>query len=291
MSPSSDILLGSHWAVGAIGQKNLERAKDLVHQQLAKNAVGEQIKFSFHLGRDGKELLDRVALAYEVAAVEGLDELSRPAGQNKSLREQAAAASSCAFDIRRLFPAPCETLERLLFVLQLSSLAYCGDRGSDLRRWYMENKAGLNLPGVEGASWDQHLLYRLFDCWIRLFRKNGWSDLEEIGTIVAGLRDDQKGMEERRLQNGSEAEDRAMALRLVALYHWAQGNRDTFSFYASGTAQRSIWPDRQAFRVGGARGRRASGDARHEIILRWLHAASRHHGLKLPLVGNAGGQF
>ena len=274
MSPSSDILLGSHWAVGAIGQKNLERAKDLVHQQLAKNAVGEQIKFSFHLGRDGKELLDRVALAYEVAAVEGLDELSRPAGQNKSLREQAAAASSCAFDIRRLFPAPCETLERLLFVLQLSSLAYCGDRGSDLRRWYMENKAELGLPGVEGASWDQHLLYRLFDCWIRLFRKNGWSDLEEIGTIVTGLRDDQKGMEERRLQNGSEAEDRAMALRLVALYHWAKATEILSVFMLQGRPSDPFGQIDKHFESA-ARAAAASGDARHEIILRWLHAASR----------------
>ena len=274
MSPSSDMLLGSHWAVGAIGQKNLERAKDLARQKIAKNAVGGQTEFSFRPGRDDEELLDRVALAYEVAAVEGLDELGRPAGQNKSLREQAAAASSRAFDMRRLFPAPRETPERLLYVLQLSSLAYCGDRGSDLRRWYAENKAGLGLPSAGDASWDQRLLYGLFDCWIRLFRKNGRDDLEEIGVIVAGLRDDQKGMEGRRLQNGSGAEDRAMALRLVALYHWAKATEILSVFMLQGQPGDPLGRIDKHFESA-VRAAAASGDARHEITLRWLRAASR----------------
>ena len=131
-----------------------------------------------------------MALAYELAAIEGLDELSRPAGLNRELREQAVAASFRAFDIRRLLPVPVETLDRLFFVLQLSAVAYCGDRRSDLRRWYREQGEALRAPSVADAEWDRRLLFRLFECWVRLFRKDGWDDLDRIREIVAGLRND-----------------------------------------------------------------------------------------------------
>ena len=118
--------LNEHWAVAAIGQDELDRACDLAQQRLAQRAVGRQISFSFVESADDQPVLERVALAFELAAIEGLDELSRPAGTNQLLRDQAVAASFRAFDLRRLLPVPAETLERLFFVLQLSAIAYCG---------------------------------------------------------------------------------------------------------------------------------------------------------------------
>ena len=172
-----------------------------------------------------------MALAFELAAIEGLDELSRPAGLNRELRDQAVAASFRAFDIRRLLPVPEETLDRLFFVLQLSAVAYRGARWADLRRWYREQGEALRAPSVADAEWDRRLLYRLFECWVRLFRKEGWDDLDRIREIVAGLRNDQAIHEERRLRNGSEAVDRAIALRLAALYNWAKAAEALGSLY------------------------------------------------------------
>ena len=120
--------LNEHWATVAIGANELDLARDLVNQRLAQQAVGKQISFSFTESADDESLLERVALAFELAAIEGLDELSRPAGENRQLRDQAVAASFRAFDIRRLLRVPTEILERLFFVLQLSAIAYCGDR-------------------------------------------------------------------------------------------------------------------------------------------------------------------
>ena len=211
--------LNEHWAVAAIGAGEIERAGDLACQRLARRAVGRQISFSFEERAEDEPFLERVALAYELAAIEGLDELSRPAGLNRELRDRAVAASFRAFDIRRLLPVPPETLDRLFFVLQLSAVAYCGDRWSDLRRWYREQGEALRAPSVADAEWDRRLLYRLFECWVRLFRKEGWDDLDRIREIVAGLRNDQAIHEQRRLSNGSEAVDRAIALRLAALYN------------------------------------------------------------------------
>ena len=209
MSSSSEALaaLREHWAVAAIGAGELARVENLVNERLAHLAVGKQINFSFIQASNDDPLLERAALAFELAAIEGLDELSRAAGENASLRDQAVAASFRAFDIRRLLPVPSETHSRLFFVLQISATAYCGDRWSDLRRWYKDQKAVLNAPSVADVPWDRRLLYRLFDCWLRLFRKEGWDDLDRIREIIAGLRNDQTNHEEKLLQNGAEAVD------------------------------------------------------------------------------------
>ena len=266
--------LKSHWAVGAIGESNLARSLELVNQRLAQSAVGKQINFKFSHHAEDDRLLERTALAYELAAIEGLDELSRPAGENDALREQAAAAAYRAFDIRRLAQAPADTHDRLFFVLHLSGLAYCGDRGSDLRRWYKDNTDALTSPSVADVQWDQRLLYRLFECWIRLFRKDGWDDLDRIREIIAGLRDDQRIHEEQRLQTESQAEARAIALRLVALYHWAKATEILSIYMLQGEPGNPFGQMDQHFEAG-IKAASASGDPQHEVILRWLHTAGR----------------
>ena len=266
--------LSDHWAVAAIGAGELERAGDLVCQRLARRAVGRQISFSFEESVEDEPFLERVALAYELAAIEGLDELSRPAGLNRELRDQAVAASFRAFDIRRLLPVPGETLGRLFFVLQLSAVAYCGDRWADLRRWYREQGEALRAPSVADAEWDRRLLYRLFECWVRLFRKAGWDDLDRIREIVAGLRSDQAVHEARRLRNGSHAVDRAIALRLAALYNWAKATETLAGYMLQGEPGDPFGTLDKHFEAG-IRAAAVSGDAQHEVVLRWLHATAR----------------
>jgi len=276
MSLSNEALetLNNHWAVAAIGSDELARSENLVNECLAHRAVGEQISFSFAQGREDEPFLERVALAFEMAAIEGLDELSRPSGENTLLRDQAIAASFRAFDIRRLLPVPADTLDRLFFVLQLSAVAYCGDRWADLRRWYKDHDTFLEAPSVADVPWDRRLLYRLFDCWVRLFRKDGWDDLDRIREIIAGLRNDQNSHEERRLQNGSETVDRAIALRLAALYHWAKGTETLARYMLQGEPGNPFGSLDKHFEAG-IKAATASGDAQHEVILRWLHATAR----------------
>ena len=277
MSPSatgSDHLT-SHWAVNAIGHEDLMRADNLARERLVQRAVGQQISFSFvNDSVSDDSLLERVALAYEIAVIEGLDELSRPSGANDALRSQTVAAASKAFDIRRLLPIPESTHDRLFFVLQFSALAYCGDRWSDLRRWYKESSDHLTAPSVANVSWDQRILYRLFDCWVRLFRKESWDDLDRIREIVAGLREDQEYFEKQSLQNESQAADRAMALRLIALYHWAKGTEIIALSMIQGQHTDPFAQIDKHFESG-ISAATASGDAQHEMILRWLHAAGR----------------
>ena len=276
MSLSSETLdrLSGHWAVAAIGASERKYAQRLADQHLAQRAVGKQIRFSFAENAEDESLLGRMALAFELAAIEGLDELSRPDGKSSFLRDQAVAASFRAFELRRLLPVPKKPLGRLFFVLQLSAVAYCGDRWPDLRRWYREHQAVLKAPSVADAEWDRRLLYRLFNCWIRLFRKDGWDDLDRVREIIAGLRNDQSAYEERRLQNGSDMADRASAFRLAALYNWAKATETLATYMIQGEPSPPFSTLDKHFEAG-IRAAAASGDAQHEMILRWLHATAR----------------
>ena len=276
MSLSADAFdaLCNHWAVSALGHGAPDRADRLVNERLATRAVGKEIAFSFQLCSEDDLFLEKIALSYEMAAIEGLDELSRPAGVNADLRNQAVAASYKAFEIRRLMAVPSETQDRLFFVLQLSAMGYCGDRWSDLRHWIKENEAALVVPSVADVSWDRRLLYRLFHCWVRLFRKNGWDDLDRVREIIAGLRDDQKHFEAERLNNGSHAADRAVALRLAALYHWAKGTEILAQYMLQGQPVAPFSNLDKHFDAA-RKAAIASADAQHEIALRWLHATAR----------------
>ena len=266
--------LESHWVLDVLGCETLKRAADIANERLVEQAVGQQISFDFQLTAQDMDLLERVAFAYELAAVEGVSELSRPAGEDDSLRMQAAAASFCAFGLRRVLPVPKCTHERLWHVLQLSALAYCGDRWFDMRRWYSENAEASAVPCVADAPWDQRILYRLFDCWIRLFRKNGWDDLNRIREIIAGLREDQKTMEEHRLRNESPEMDRAVAFRLIALYHWARATEVLAVYMMQGQPVQPFGHIEKHYEAA-IQAATASGDSQHEMILRWLYASSQ----------------
>ena len=266
--------LSEHWAVAAIGDRELQRVDQLVNETLANRAVGTQIRFSFADSLEDERLLERAALAFELAAIEGLDELTRPAGDNPDLRNQAVAGSYRAFEIRRLLSIPMETHDRLFFVLRLSAVAYCGDRWSDLRRWFREQPDALEAPSVAEAKWDRRLLYRLFECWIRLFRKDGWDDLHGIQEIIDRLRSDQELHEEERLQSESGMVDRAIALRLAGLYNWAKATETLATYILQGEPGNPMSVLDKHFEAG-IRAAAASGDAQHEMILRWLHATGR----------------
>lgn len=70
--------------------------------------------------------------------------------------------------------------------------------------------------------WNRRLLYRLFECWVLLFRKEGRNYPDRIREIIAGLRKDQRLHEKTYLKSGLKGEDKINALRLVALYDWAK---------------------------------------------------------------------
>jgi replicative superfamily II helicase len=266
--------LESHWAVAAIPADARQQAAELAQTSLVQKAVGRQLHLPMTDSAHAEDLLKRVALAYEMAAIEGLPAFLNQLPEQDDLRLQCVAGAWRAFEFRRLMPVAAATEERIFQVLHVASLAYCGDRWSDIRRWFTENKAAIAVPSVANQPWHLRLLYRLFDCWVRLLRKNGWDDLDQIREIIAGLREDQREYEKSSLDSGSNAQDRAMALRLIGLYHWAKAT-EVLARYVLQGEPRGVHAVLDKHFEAATDAATVCGDAALEVLMRWLHASSR----------------
>jgi hypothetical protein len=265
-----------HWAVKAVGDDRLNRALEVAKVRVMRSAVGRQMTIVFDETATDNDLVERAALAYEIAAIEGLDAILHPSGDEArvQLRLQAQAGTFRAYALRRTLPIPPGSEDRIFHVLHLAALAYCGDQWTDLRRWLKDHDREVRPPSVADASWDRRILYRLFDCWVRLLRKQGWDDLDGVREIIAGLRKDQEQYETIILANQDNVAAQATALHLVALYHWAKAT-ELLAVYTLQGQPVGIDAELDKHFEAGRRAASASRDAALEVILRWLHAASR----------------
>jgi len=266
----------AHWAVAAVDKNQLARAMEVAKVRLMQLAVGHQMKIIFDTNATDHALVQRVAMAYEIAAIEGLDALLHPAaGEDRAnLRFQAQAGAFRAYDLIRILPIPSDTEARIFHILHLAALAYCGDEWTDLRRWIKDHDRDVKPPSVADASWDRRILYRIFDCWIRLLRKQGWDDLDAIREIIAGLRKDQEQQEKAVLNNKDDAVSRATALRLIALYHWAKAT-ELLAIYILQGQPVGIEGELDKHFESGQKAASAAQDVALETLLRWLHVAAR----------------
>lgn len=263
-----------HWAVQAVGEPVSLQALKQAELRLVGTALGNLIQHD-DVAFDS-EILERVATAYELAAIEGLNALLYPANndENKRARELAQAGAHRAFSLYRALELPQEEEPRLFHVLHIAGLAYCGDRWTDLRRWFDEQHQAIQVPSVAEVSWDKRLLYRLFDCWLRLLRKNRWDDLDQISEIILGLRSDQAQYEKELLESAQGFEAQSLALRLVALYHWAKATERLATYMLQGEPPAIDAELDQHFEAA-LKAAGASKDPQLEVVLRWLHVTSR----------------
>lgn len=265
-----------HWAVKAIGDERLARALEVAKVRTMRSAVGHQMTIVFDETATDNELVERAAMAYEIAAIEGLDALLHPSDDETrvQLRQQAQAGAYRAYALRRTLQIPPGPQDRIFHVLHLAALAYCGDQWTDLRRWLRDHEREVGPPSVADAGWDRRILYRLFDCWVRLLRKQGWDDVDGVREIIAGLRKDQEQYETGALASRDDVATQATALHLISLYHWAKAT-ELLAVYTLQGQPVGIDAELDKHFEAGRRAASAAQDAALEVILRWLHATSR----------------
>jgi len=268
--------LDQHWAVKALGGDRITRARKVAAIRVMRSAVGHQMAIAFNETATDEETVERAAMAYEVAAIEGLEALLHPSGGETrgQLRLQAQAGAFRAYALRRTLLIPQEPENRIFHVLHLAALAYCGDQWADLRRWLKDHEREVKPPSVADVSWDHRLLRRLYECWVRLLRKQGWDDLDGVREIIAGLRKDQEQYENASLDKPDNAAAQAASLRLIALYHWAKAT-ELLAVYMLQGQPVGIEAELDKHFEAGRQAASAAQDAALEVILRWLHATSR----------------
>jgi len=106
----------SHWAIQAISGC-LVAVTEAARFRFVSGALGSSVGFEFHDVDD--ELLERVATAFELAAVDGLQDLLHPRTDSESRNnaEQAMAAAHEAYEFRRVLPVPSDVEGRMFHVL------------------------------------------------------------------------------------------------------------------------------------------------------------------------------
>ena len=267
--------IDTHWAVRAVGDDKLRQSiLQFSKAKLVENAVGGQLALHLDDSFNDEDALRRLAMAYEMVAIEGMHDFINHT-DNDELQDQFLAGSRRAFEIYRVLEIPeNDELKFIFHLLHLSALAYCGDCWTDLKYIY-DNCSGKidNLSPDQMTEWDQRILFRLFDCWVSLFRKNSWQDLTNITTAISKLRDEQTQYEDDYLKTDSNNENQAKAMRLMSLYHWAKAS-ELLSLYMLQGEPADIKPqlDRHfdlAIKISAD-----GGDAQLEILLRWLHASA-----------------
>lgn len=195
----------SNWVLEGIGQERLASAAQEAARRLLLSALGQE-------GRDDADAeLQFVLDGLELAVLDCLDDEDRL----DELRENSARA----FQTIRVLPYPSEPLAAGLHCLRLACLGVLGERGADAAR-ILREAPWPELP-TDSPSWGERVNASLIDVWLRLVRKDGWSDLDQVQLGVVALRQAQRNHEKDYLEGLGQAA-RSAAWELVTLYHLAK---------------------------------------------------------------------
>ena len=208
----------SHWL--------LERLND-TRQQALKMADRAQIHHELldvPFGEDA-DLIRRSAGALEIAVLDlVLENITDDEEKQKELKLSAADA----FRLLRVLPRPEDAMDAAIFLLRAGSLAVLGDKGFDAARWLRE-ESWPELP-MESEDWRIRTWATILDIWLRLIRKNGWSDRDAVLECISRLRDSQASFEKDYLDSQEPVHAKATALELIGLYHLAKA-AEVFAHY------------------------------------------------------------
>lgn len=220
------------------------------------------------LGEQEALLVERALSVAELTALELLDDWANEPKSSKAAAFRTAMSE--AFYLLRAYLSIEQGAPALLSYLRLAAFAVLGDRSADVRRWLREHP--WPQQDVTEATWDDHVFRVLSDAFLRVVRKDGWSDLHHVAKAIAELRTLQKSFEAEYLNGTANAPERR-ALGLVALYHLAKAVELLATYSAKGTPS-AIVDELKFHFVRAIRAADGSGQFELEILLRWIRAAS-----------------
>lgn len=200
----------SHWLLDNLNDERQYALNLASHAQVYHELLNQPF------GKNA-EIIGRSAEALEMAVHDLLlDGILDDEERQKTLKTSAADA----FRLLRVLPRPEDSMDAAIFLLRASSLAVLGDMGADAARWLREDSwPGLPLDSV---SWGKRTWATILDIWLRLIRKHGWSDRDEVLNSIMRLREAQSSFEREYLESQEPAHAKASALELIGLYHLAK---------------------------------------------------------------------
>ena len=271
MPPPTSMPLPSRALQEAFGADRYERALGvsrawLLRSVLDQVASGDLSQLAL-LAETDALLVERALAVAELSALEALDDwASDPKGPRAAAFR---AAAKDAFYLARALPILDDADEAVKASLRLASFAVLGDCSADARRWLHEHP--WRQPAAQ-APWDVRVFQYTADAFLRVVRKDGWSDLHHVAEAIAQLRALQATFESTHLKADGGSIERA-ALELVSLYHFAKAV-ETLASYAAGGTPTDVLGEIKFHYARAIRAASAAAIFELEILLRWVRAAS-----------------
>lgn len=212
-------MMRDSWIVSSLGLENVQDAE--------REAARRRLHCA--LAVDGPELVPDSDLHFVANGLELQVITLLESGKPDALRTAAAAA----FQASRVLPRPQSPIEAAEALIRLGCLGVLGDRGADFRRLLLEQ--GLPSLPLGSRDWGCRVWATILDIWLRLFRKCGWADLDDVEQGVARLRSEQLHFEKEFLSRAEESRDPSLAWSLVANYHLAKAAEILGAFHSTGS--------------------------------------------------------
>lgn len=146
------------------------------------------------------------------------------------------------FQLARVQLPPGSSLREREEILRVACLGWLADQGPLARKLLND----LSLPAQldETASWGGRVASRVIDAWILLLRKQHWSDIDVLVSIIGELRNEQSEYESDYLHDqGTVA--RPAAWQLVTYYHLAKSAEILASYLTEGQSDNRFDPREQ----------------------------------------------
>ena len=208
----------SHWLLDTLSETRQQARKQADHAQIFRELHNASSAVDDELIRQSAEMLEIAVLDLV------LEDIADDEEKQKELKRAAADA----FRLLRVLPRPKDPLEAGMFLLRAGTLAVLGDKGRDAARW-MKEEPWPDLP-IDSEDWRRRTWATVLDIWLRLIRKDGWSDRDEIDERISRLRDAQSDFEKDHLEAMEPIQAKATALELIGLYHLARA-AEIFAHY------------------------------------------------------------
>jgi len=212
----------NHWLVNSIDASRIEALKQAERVLVYRELLSQTTDVDF-------ELIQRTAEALEVATLDLiLERFEEDEEKSKTLKQCAADA----FRLYRILPESDSPIVDGIQLLRMTALAVLGDMGSDAARLLREIDWP-QLP-VESSEWCDRTWAVILEVWLRLIRKQGWTDRDAVLESIAALRDAQQEFEEQHLKEKSGRAAKFCALELIGLYHLAKAAEILAHFITDG---------------------------------------------------------
>lgn len=200
----------SHWLLDLLGDTRTEALKQASCIQVHR-------EFQDASPDADEEIIRRAAETLEIVV---LDILLDSVTDNDNRHKELQHAAADAFRLRRVLPRPDDPIEAATSLLHTSALAVIGDMGADAARMLRE-EGWSELP-LESSNWGKRTWATILDVWLRLIRKEGWTDRDMVLKRISALRDSQAEFEKRYLDSLDPIKAKPSALELIGLYHLAK---------------------------------------------------------------------